>query len=246
MRALAIRHFAAGGLGNLAPVLAEHGYDVTLIDASEAAVTTAAREPWDLVIVLGSEHAVYEDHDYIAPELELLRDRLGHGSPTLGICFGAQIMAAALGGTVTRGASGQEIGFTLIDVGEAGMSSPLRHIVGVPVCEWHGDTFTLPVTMSSLGSTALYGNQAFAIGRTAFAVQFHPELTREMFDQWIADGLETLAAESIDPDVLRAEADARLETASVASRAMFGEFLDGLAGPDEHTNETTGGLSASR
>ncbi|RUR03335.1 glutamine amidotransferase-related protein [Labedella endophytica] len=228
MRALAIRHFEAGGLGNLEPVLRERGYAVTLIDASEASVSTAAREPWDLVVVLGSEDAVYEEHDYIAPELELVRERLDHGAPMLGICFGAQIMAAALGGSVHRGASGSEIGFIAVEPSEDGLSSPLRHIAGVPVCEWHGDTFSLPVSLTSLASTERYGNQAFALGRTAFAVQFHPEITREMFARWVDDGLDSLASEGIDPEELRAQAERHIGAASEASRRMFGEFLDGL------------------
>ena len=229
MRALAIRHFAAGGLGILEPLLTERGYAVTVIDASDATVTAAAREEWDLVVVLGSEDAVYEDHDYVAPEIDLVRRRLGRGGATLGICFGAQLMAAALGGTVYRGAGGSEIGFRVVEPTEAGLASPLRHLVGVPVCEWHGDTFSLPASLSSLASTEHYGNQAFAVGDAAFAVQFHPEITPEMFDRWVDDGTDDLAAAGIDADVLRSEGRARLGAASEASRRMFADYLDGLA-----------------
>lgn len=246
MRALAIRHFDAGGLGNLEAVLVERGYDVTVIDATAASVTAAAHESWDLVVVLGSEDAVYEDHDYIAPEIDLVRLRLERQAPTLGICFGAQIMAEAAGGSVHRGAAGPEIGFAVVEPSEAGLSSPLRHIVGVPVCEWHGDTFTLPPSISSLASTGRYGNQAFSIGDTAFAVQFHPELTPVMFDRWIAEGLGSLAKEGVDPEALRAEGAAHLEAATVASRRMFGEFLDGLGRATGDGETTQGDLSAPR
>ncbi|PSL37084.1 GMP synthase (glutamine-hydrolysing) [Labedella gwakjiensis] len=246
MRALAIRHFDAGGLGNLEPVLVERGYDVTVIDATAASVTAAAHESWDLVVVLGSEHAVYEDHDYIAPELDLVRDRLEREAPTLGICFGAQIMAAAAGGSVHRGAAGSEIGFAVVEPSDAGLSSPLRHVVGVPVCEWHGDTFTLPPSISSLASTGRYSNQAFSVGATAFAVQFHPELTPSMFDRWIAEGLGSLATEGVDPEWLRAEGAAHLEAATAASRRMFGEFLDGLPPVRANAEGMPGDLSATR
>jgi GMP synthase (glutamine-hydrolysing) len=245
MRALAIRHFDTGGLGTLEPVLAERGYDVTVIDASADAVSSAAREPWDLVVVLGSEDAVYEDHDYIAPEIDLVRERLERGGPTLGICFGAQIMATAIGGSVYRGASGSEIGFSIVEPSEAGASSPLRHFAGVPVCEWHGDTFSLPAAVQTLASTERYGNQAFAIGDAAFAVQFHPEVTPDMFDRWVGDGLASLAALGIEPDELRAEGAAHLDAAAEASRRMFGEFLDGLPRPQADVQRASGGLSAA-
>jgi GMP synthase (glutamine-hydrolysing) len=231
-RALAIRHFDAGGLGNIEPVLAEHGYDVTVIDASGPAVRAAALEHWDLVIVLGSEDAVYEDHDYVGPEIELVRQRLDREEPTLGVCFGAQIMAAALGGSVYKGASGAEIGFAAVEPTALGRESPLRRFAGVPVCEWHGDTFSLPVSVTPLASTPAYGNQAFAVGRTALAVQFHPEVTPEMFERWVAEGIGDLAANDVDPAQLRADAVARLSAAGEASRRMFSEFLDGLPDGD--------------
>lgn len=228
MRALAIRHFDAGGLGAFAPVLEERGYAVTVVDASEAAVRAAAAEPWDLVIVLGSEDAVYDGHGYVAPEIDLVRERMAASAPVLGVCFGAQVMAAALGGSVHRGASGKEIGFVTVEPTALGRDSPVRHFTGVPVCEWHGDTFTLPVAVTPLASTERYGNQAFAVGDTALAVQFHPEITREMLDRWIADGLDDLAEEGIDPDALRRDADAHLAAAGHASRRMLEDFLDAL------------------
>ncbi len=228
MRALAIQHFEAGGLGILGPVLAERGYHVTVIAASAASVDAAAREQWDLVVVLGSEGAVYEDHDYVGPEIELVRDRLENEAPTLGLCFGAQIMAAALGGRVYRGASGPEIGFIPVEPTAAGRDSPIRHIAGVPVCEWHGDTFTLPVSTTPLASSERYGNQAFAVGDTALAVQFHPEITRSMFERWVADGLAQLEREGRDPAAVLAEADASIDAANAAAVRLFGDYLDSL------------------
>lgn len=246
LRALAIRHFEAGGPGNLGPVLAEHGYVVTVVDASAESMSRAADEEWDLVVVLGSEDAVYEDHAYIAPELDLVRERLDRGEPTLGICFGAQLMAAALGGTVHRGAGGPEIGFAVVEPSEAARTSPLRHFVDVPVCEWHGDTFTLPAAVGSLARTERYGNQAFAIGDTAFAVQFHPEVTPEMFERWIDDGLADLEAAGVDPEALKGEGGAHLSQASQASRRMFSEYLRGLEAARANAEETPGGLTAAR
>lgn len=246
-RALAIQHFATGGLGILASVLDERGYDVTVIEATADAVTRASSEHWDLVVVLGSEDGVYEDHDYIAPEIALVRERLDRDAPTLGICFGAQIMAAAIGGSVYRGSPGPEIGFVTVEPTEQGRLSPLRHVAGVPVCEWHGDTFSLPVSVVPLGSTERYGNQAFALGDTAFAVQFHPEMTRSMFGLWVADGAADIERAGLDVSTLLAEADAHLAAAGEASRRMFGEFLDSL--PAERSAEersAPGALSATR
>ena len=226
--ALVVQHFASGGLGNLEPVLVDRGYAVTTVQASADALSELDPHEHDLLIVLGSTDGVYENLDYMAPEIDLVRRRLAAEQPTLGVCFGAQVMASALGKPVYRG-HGDEIGYRRIRPTEAGLASPVRHFADVPVAEWHGDTFELPDDVTLLASSDSYDNQAFAIGTHALAVQFHPELTAEMHETWMAENKDELERNGLTDAAMHAERETHAPAAQQASQAMLAEWLDGLA-----------------
>ncbi|MBG6106387.1 glutamine amidotransferase [Frigoribacterium sp. CG_9.8] len=225
--ALVLRHLEIAHLGNLEAVLRDHGYEIRYVDVATESLHDHP-EP-DLVVVLGGDMGVYEKeaHPYLVDEVKYLRDRLTAERPTLGICLGAQLMAEALGETVRRGST-VEIGFREVTPTEAGLDSPLRHVVGVPVMQWHGDTFALPSGAVRLASSSAYSNEAFALGDYALAVQFHPELTADMHERWVLDGLPELAGLEIDPDDLRRDALTKGRAMQAASAAMFSEWLGAL------------------
>lgn len=228
--ALVLQHDSTIHLGNLEPVLIARGYDIQVLDAR---TTDFANLPLpsatDLVVVLGNDSGVYEKDvlPYIAAEEAWIASRLGAQQPTLGVCFGAQIMASALGERVYKGDSTQ-IGFREVVPTEAGSNSPVRHFTGVPVMEWHGDTFDLPAGATRLAGSSDYANEAFALGSWGLAVQFHPETTEEMHERWLADGRESVVRLGIDPEVLVAERNAHTADMLVASQAMLNDFLDEL------------------
>jgi len=225
--AVAIRHEEIAHLGNLEPVLREFGYEIRYLDA---AVDSFENVEADLVIVLGGDMGVYEteEHPFIPHELAFLERRLGERQPTLGVCLGAQMMAGALGASVFKGPS-VEIGFREVEPTDAGKVSPVRHFAGVPVVQWHGDTFELPSGATRLAGSAQYANEAYAIGDYALAVQFHPELRGEMYDEWIADGSKELDSLGIEHEDLRAQRDKHAAGMEAAASAMLREWLEGLA-----------------
>lgn len=225
--ALVLRHLEIAHLGNLEAVLLDHGYDIRYLDVTAEAPQDHP-EP-DLVVVLGGDMGVYEKdaHPFLVGELAYLRDRLEAERPTLGICLGAQLIAEALGETVRKGKT-VEIGFRQVTPTEAGLDSPLRHVAGVPMMQWHSDTFGLPSGAIRLASSSAYSNEAFALGDYALAVQFHPELTADMYESWIVDGLAELEGLEIEPDDLRRDALANGPAMTAASVAMFSEWLGAL------------------
>ncbi|TFB56680.1 glutamine amidotransferase [Cryobacterium tagatosivorans] len=227
--ALVLRHDDTIHLGNLAPVLREHGYDVRHVDTLQDDVRGIDALAADLVVVLGGDMGVNDADRFPAlrDEVELLAGRLGAGRPVFGVCLGAQLMASALGSAVYAGPT-NEIGFRTVEPTEAGAASPLRHIAGVPVMQWHSDTFDLPEGVTRLAGSPQYGNEAFGIGNWALAVQFHPEVTDEMHEQWLAASAPELLAEGVDADDLRRERARYSAAMQDASRAMFSEWLDGL------------------
>ncbi len=224
--ALVIRHVDIAHLGSFEPILAEHGYEIRYVEAPDIG---AVADEADLVVVLGGDMGVYEKDEYpfIGDELAFLARRLEAEKPTLGVCLGAQMMAEALGGRASKGKS-VVIGFREVNVTEAGLDSPLRHVVGVPVMQWHGDSFRLPAGATRLASSAEYSNEAFRLGDYALAVQFHPELTGTMYEEWIADGGKELGTHEVDPEDLLADRDRFGADMERASRLMLNEWLGAL------------------
>ncbi|MCU1444960.1 glutamine amidotransferase [Cryobacterium sp.] len=230
--ALVLRHADEIHLGNLEQVLVEHGYTVRYVDTLGA---DGARgiDPDDaeLLVVLGGEMGAYETESFpvLADEIALLAQRLEARRPVLGVCLGAQLMASALGSTVYRGPS-NEIGYRLVEPTEAGQDGPLRHVTGIPMMQWHSDTFDLPAGTTRLAGSTAYGNEAFAIGDWALAVQFHPEVTAEMHETWLASSEAEVRAEGLDPEALRRDRAEHSDAMQKASRALFSEWLAALPG----------------
>ena len=227
--AVVLQHAPTIQLGNIRPVREEHGYTRRIVDVTTEDVTAIDPTEADLVVVLGGEMGAYETDAYPFLEAEqgLLRARLAAERPTLGVCLGAQLMAAALGERVYEGPTTAS-GYRRVAPTDEGARSPVRHFAGVPVAQWHGDTFELPAGAIRLASSSDYANEAFAIGRHALAVRFHPEVTDEMHERWVADGSDELDAHAIDPEALRLERERYSASMQQASRAAFSEWLGGL------------------
>lgn len=216
-------------LGNLEPVLREHGYEIRIVDVARESVADLDPEDAELVVVLGGEMGAYEtdEHPHLVDECAFIRARIAARKPLLGICLGAQLMAGALGGRNYKGEK-PDLGYQDIQLTDAGLASPVRHVAGVGMLEWHGDHFTLPKSATLLGSSQAYPNEAFAIGDFALAVQFHPEVTAEMHEEWTLNSAELFAREGVDAHEWRALGRVHNPPMQAASRAMFSEWLDGL------------------
>ncbi len=114
------------------------------------------------------------------------KEALRRGTPMIGICLGAQAIAAVLGSRVYPGRE-KEIGFGLISLSQEGRASPLAALgeTGFRVLHWHGDTFDLPSGTTRLAETAITPNQAFAHGPKVLALQFHVEPRARELERWL-------------------------------------------------------------
>jgi GMP synthase (glutamine-hydrolysing) len=181
LKVVVLSHLPFEDLGSLGAELLGRGFTIHNIDVATAKFPAPDIQNSDLLVVLGGPIGVYDADAYpfLTGEIDAIRQRLAAGKPTLGICLGAQLMAAALGARVYPGDRGSEIGwFPLVPAAQASPDwfSPLL-ANDLKLFHWHGDTFDLPQGAQPLARTALYENQAFAVEDFALALQFHPEVT---------------------------------------------------------------------
>ena len=139
-------------------------------------------------IVFGGPQSANDDEEYIRTEIDWLSVPLDEGAPLLGLCLGAQMMARKLGATVAPHPEGQvEVGFYQLRATEAG-----RRLLEWPdwVHHFHREGFDMPHGATLLAEGDTFENQAFSYGSTAFAIQFHVELTTAMVNRWTARSAE--------------------------------------------------------
>jgi len=224
---VALRHVAFEDLGLLAPLLARRGHVVRYVDVPVANLDDLDPLAADLLVVLGGPIGVYENdlYPFLDVETALLARRLEAGRPTLGICLGSQLIAKALGARVY--ASGvKEIGWAPLTLTAGGRASPLRHLDATPVLHWHGDTFDLPAGAERLASTEVCKNQAFRLGASALALQFHAEAVGRALEAWFVGHTGEIAATpGISVPQLRADTARCTPAMERAGGACFEEWL---------------------
>lgn len=230
--ALILSHLQQEGSCTLGKLLIERGMRTRTINTPRKDMTTIDALRPDLLVVMGGPVGVYQADDYpfLKHEITIIQKRLAANLPTIGVCLGSQLMAAALGEEVRVGVQGKEVGWKPLDITEAGQKTPARHLAqsATNMFHWHGDTFDLPKEASLLASTDQYENQIYGIGKHALGLQCHPEVRADQLQEWFVmfQGDVTGDNPLIPVQELRAQTAQYIETLNKQATLFFNEWLD--------------------
>jgi GMP synthase (glutamine-hydrolysing) len=230
MRVLAIVHQRDAGPGVFAEAIAAAGGALDEWTPAEPAEAPADPLGYDAVLVLGGAMNVDEGerHGWIAAEEALLRELLAREVPLLGLCLGGQLLAAAAGAEPGRAAR-PEIGWHPVEVTAEGEDDPLLGALAprFEAYQWHSYEFPLPPGAVPLARSEVC-LQGARLGERAWALQFHPEVSRADALHWVADYRSDPDAVrmGVDPAVLGPETEVKIGAFNELGRNLCHRWLE--------------------
>lgn len=232
MKALIVQHDHVSPTGPVGRRLEHHGFEITefLVVPEEefyepnVFVEFPETTEFDLVVFLGAPWGAWDDAcigNWLGQELEICRSLVMSGKPVLGICFGGQLMARALGGSVAPGQH-PEIGWTYI------WSEDKSIVSNGPWFQFHYDRWTVPPGAKEIARNPT-ASQAFTIGNS-LAVQFHPELDSAALVGWLElDGAGLVSKDHQDPEIMLKQTIAEDQAGEARTYELIDNFLTKVA-----------------
>jgi GMP synthase (glutamine-hydrolysing) len=183
MQTLVLRHEKFEGLGHFAACLESRGILFTYRDLGTEFSGWPAG--FDALIVMGGPISANDPLPGLTDELKLIDHALDQNLPILGVCLGSQLIAKALGGRVYRNAA-LEIGWAPVHFTVAGLADAMFRDLSSPTefFHWHSETFDLPPGAEWLAYSEKTRHQSFRYRDNTYGLQFHPEITPQMIDDW--------------------------------------------------------------
>jgi GMP synthase (glutamine-hydrolysing) len=229
---LVLQHIACEPPGAYEDVMLERGARLHRVELDEGEPLPDWRG-FDGMVVMGGPMGACDDadHPWLVAERSCIGEAVREGLPFFGACLGSQLLAASLGARVYTGAT-PEVGVLDVELTEAGRNDPVLGGLpaSFPTLQWHSDSFDLPDGAVGLASSPAYANQAFRVGATAYAVQFHVEVTSEMAAEWATVPDYARALERVRGpgalDELLAAFEARREEMTGHARTLFARWFE--------------------
>jgi GMP synthase (glutamine-hydrolysing) len=199
---LVLQHQTCEPLGAIEPALQRANHTIRVIQTQHGQAVPQDIEGSVGLIIMGGPMGVYEQdrYSFLGDEIRLIQHALKREIPILGICLGAQLLAAALGSPVRPGQK-KEIGWHPVMLTSEAAVDPLWQDIPATFTgfHWHGDFFEKPHGAVSLASSALTPCQAFRYGAAVYGLQFHIEVTETMIQDWVTLFVGELTETNTDP-----------------------------------------------
>ena len=228
-----LQHHPVENLGAIADSLEEAALAWQYVRVFDGAPIPTNMKGAGGLIVMGGPESVYQldRHPYLRDEMRLIESALHDDKPILGVCLGAQLLAATLGATVKRGES-REIGWYPVRLASAAHDD--RLMSGLPeefmAAHWHSDVFELPNSAVALASSTKTAFQAFRFGPKAYGLLFHAEITQERLGRLVSEFGEDLRRVGIDGDAFVAGAPEYLPALSEIGATIFSRWAAPIQG----------------
>ncbi len=232
MKPVAIfRHFRTEGPGYFATFLDRHSIPWTLVRIDEHEAVPSSPEGYSGLVFMGGPMSVNDPLAWIDRSCALIRAAVAADLPLLGHCLGGQLIAKALGGTVTRNPV-KEIGWGSVRVLEGETARAwFGDLTGFETFHWHGETFSLPSGATRLLESAHCPNQAYALGNI-LGMQCHVEMTKEMIRQWCKDGAAEIAGvigpTVQKPEIMQAGMGPKVAALNAVADRLYTRWIAGL------------------
>ncbi len=234
-RLLVIQHEDECPPGWLGEWLEDEGVALTVVRGHRGEPVPDSVAGYHGLLVLGGEMSAYDDErcPWLSATRRLITHAVAAGTPLLGVCLGHQLNAVALGGAVGRNPAGTAAGLTAVRLTEAGRTDPLVSSVrsGDQAVQWNEDVVTrLPAEATVLAEAPDGSVQAARFGARAWGVQFHPEVSPEIFDGWTVGGpkADVPRPDGVDIHAAAAEVRAARTALQEAWRPLAGRFAEFL------------------
>ncbi|MHB8437694.1 MAG: type 1 glutamine amidotransferase [Acidimicrobiales bacterium] len=227
-RCVVVQHLEPEKPYLIADALRRHDVQVDVCRVDRGDGVPADMSGLDALVVMGGPMSAASDHGFPSrlAELALLEDALDSELPVLGVCLGAQMLAAASGAAVYRGEAGPEIGWAPVFTTTAAAGDPLFEDAprSMTVLHWHGETFDLPEGAVHLASSDRYEHQAFRVGEAAWGLQFHIEVDAEAVSAFVQAFGDEAERSGIPPMSIEGEAWSRLADLRPAATEVLDRF----------------------
>jgi GMP synthase-like glutamine amidotransferase len=222
MRVLAVTHGPAVGPELFADVVAAEGHDLVEWPIEQRGAPPL--DGFDAVLVFGGDQNVGEEleHPWLHEEYDALRAWVRNGTPLFAVCLGAQTLAHALGGSVTRIEQAPLAGFYETELTDDGTTDPVLGVLPPRFEALNANAYEFSFPPGAIPLATAPFAQAFRAGERAWAVQFHPEVRRDQFLGWLAEE-PALPCPLVE---LERELDAKLPVWQEHGRALCKAFLN--------------------
>jgi GMP synthase-like glutamine amidotransferase len=230
MRVLSLVHQDDAPPGTFGEVVVEHGHEHevrSFVPGAGEPPPPGAAQAYGAVMIFGGSMQVDQDdeHPWLEDERALIRDLIEREVPTLGVCLGAQVIAQTAGAAVGP-ATVPEVGWHEVDLTAEASDDPVLRACPNRFAAYQGHSygFTLPPGATALAHGQADQLQAYRIGDTTWGVQFHPEVTLEIVDPWIAEHARD--GEVGDEPALREVTRVNMPRWMAFGRALCARFLE--------------------
>ncbi|MDH5585304.1 MAG: type 1 glutamine amidotransferase [Nitrospirota bacterium] len=221
--ATCLQHVAFEGPGVFRQALEIRGYSVrsTLVPSEEL-----PQDPGDFLLIMGGPMSVNDPEPWIAEERQFLQEAIAKDIPILGICFGSQLLATAVGGSVAPGLC-VEIGMVPVTLTDEGQADPVfnQGPSTFQVFQWHGEGISLPPEIPSLVASANFPVQAFRVRERCYGLLFHLEMEEAGIQALCRECPEDVLKSGVPPETIHAQAIRHLPLSHQLADRLIGHLV---------------------